>query len=246
MDSFRDFDPFRDSRIGDFVRIFPSPIGNYFMISEIDGDNKVMYIHPGSRPNFIFKIQFKTLSGREILTIEIADPNGDHGVKFLDAGESPFIIGLNNTHSGECIDLKVSHRTFTDFRIVREIITEFAFQKEYEAKKMGLRKSFFAAHVNPYTLECPKIYKAYTKLGAIVAFMNHLETLECSSLHDYATGYMWDQIDPNKYSLELYESLEDMMQEFEKDAGSILQNIERPIEFPGPLQTSYITKPARD
>lgn len=246
---------FRNAKVGDFFGI--SPTGSlkgtrYFVISDIDqvdGDNKVIYIHPGSRTECLYKLQIEDVDRPWMLTFESLDSTG-----ITSWGDGTSRIGPLEIDMYECQFLEASkplitgfgmtRRTFTDYRITRQIITDFATNREYQGKKKGIKKSMYLGMATKGNYH-PTHIRSYTKLGAVVSFMNWIESMNYRFGSDEDV-FMWDQIDPIQYSLERYDSVENMIKNFEHATERFVLHIESPVEFPGPLPTSYRTKPARD
>jgi hypothetical protein len=233
--------------IGDFVRIsLRGGIGEdtrFFIISEINDDH--LFIHPGSRPDRLYKL---TLHENGWI-FESVDEEDDTNWRMYRGNDGKGPLLLSRAESNYLDFIYQDDPSFTDYRLIREHVIDIAREKELEVKELGGKNLKFKVTGGLVGHNYNVSFRAYTKLGALVSYMNWLETLnlKISTKHS-ADGGMWDQVDPFYFSITSFETIDKMVDEFLDNYGDAVQEIEEDesvIEFPGPLPSSHRSKPAR-
>ena len=238
--------------IGDYVRIsLCGGLGEdtrFFIISEINDDH--LFIHPGSRSDRLYKLTIHE-NGWIFESVDEKDDTNWRMYRRND-GKGPLLLSWDenkNDRGPIYIDfINQDDPSFTDYRLIREHVIDIAREKELEVKELGGKNLKFTVTGGLVGHNYNVSFRAYTKLGALVSYMNWLESLNLKISTVHSDGGMWDQVDPFYFSITSFETIDKMVDEFLDNYGDAVQEIEEDesvIEFPGPLPSFHRLKPAR-
>lgn len=122
-----------------------------------------------------------------------------------------------------------------DYRMIKEKVIEYVKELESDTTKpltryKILERKSAKRHIPGYKEDI--LIKSRTKYGAMVTYMNWLDTQD---IDDY-DNYMWDQVNPIQFNVKYFSSMEDLVGELCRSCMVMKKVSNEPsiISFPGP------------